>query len=84
MLQKKKKRINFETKPTENSGKPEELWKTRKARGLLNKVSIATVNALKDDKVVNMTQSAFKRFFKRSFLLIWQLHLPTKDTVLIQ
>ena len=84
MLQKKKKRIKFETKPTENSGKPEELWKTRKARGLLNKVSIATVNALKDDKVVNMTQSAFKRFFKRSFLLIWQFHLPTKDTVLIQ
>ena len=84
MLQKKKKRINFETKPTENIGKPEELWKTRKARGLLNKVSIATVNALKDDKVVNMTQSAFKRFFKRSFLLIWQFHLPTKDTVFIQ
>ena len=43
---KKKKKINFETKPTENSGKPEELWKTRKARGLLNKVSIATVNAV--------------------------------------
>ena len=44
----------------------------RKACGLPNKVSIATINALKDDKVAYMTQSPFKRFFKLSFVLIWK------------
>ena len=42
----------FATKLTENIGKLKELWKTLKALGLPNKVSIATINALKDDKVV--------------------------------
>ena len=42
-----KKRNYFETKLTENIGKPKELWKTLKALGLPNKVSIATINALK-------------------------------------
>ena len=46
------KRNYFETKLTENIGKRKELWKTLKALGLPNKVSIATINALKDDKVV--------------------------------
>ena len=44
-----KKRNFFETKLSENIGKPKGLWKTLKALGLPNKVSIATVNALKDD-----------------------------------
>ena len=47
-----KKRNYFETKLTENIGKPKELWKTLKALGLPNKVSIATINALEDDKAV--------------------------------
>ena len=46
------KRNYFETKLTENIGKRKELWKTLKALGLPNKVSIATINVLKDDKVV--------------------------------
>ena len=42
----------FEKKLTENIGKPKELWKTLKASGLPNKISIARINGLKDDKLV--------------------------------
>ena len=45
-----KKRNYFETKLTENIGKPKELWKTMKALGLPNKVSVAPINALKELK----------------------------------
>ena len=44
-----KKRNYFETKLTENIGKPKELWKTLKALGLPNNVSTETINALEDD-----------------------------------
>ena len=54
-----------------NIGKPKELWKTLKVRKIPNKVFIATVKALKDDKVVKY--DPFQRFFKRS-LSIWQKH----------
>ena len=43
----------------QNIGKPKELWKTLKALGLPNKVSIATINAPKDDKVVKYVPKIF-------------------------
>ena len=48
----RKKKICFEKKLTENICKSKELWKTLKSVGLPNKVSIATINALKDSKEI--------------------------------
>ena len=62
-----KKRNYFETKLTENIGKPKELWKTLKALGLPNKVSIATINALKDDKVVKYDPKSIYKVFQMFF-----------------
>ena len=47
---------------TENIGKPKELWKTLKAHGLSNKISIARINALKDDKLVIWPKVHFRDF----------------------
>ena len=47
-----KKRNYFETKLTENNGKLKTLCKIIKALGFSNKASIATINALKGNKVV--------------------------------
>ena len=47
-----KKRNYFEMKHTENIGKSKELWKNIKAFGLPNKVSMATTNAFKDNRVI--------------------------------
>ena len=61
-----KKRNYFETKLTENIGKPKELWKSLKALRLPNKVSIATINALKVVKVVKYdpkSKKVFQTFF---------------------
>ena len=60
-----RKRNYFETKLTENIGK--ELWKTLKALGLPNKVSIATINALKDDKVVKYGPTSISKVFQTFF-----------------
>ena len=62
-----KKRNYFETKLTENIGKPKELWKTLKALGLPSKVSIATINALKDDKVVKYDPKSISKVFQTFF-----------------
>ena len=62
-----KKRNYFETKLTENIGKSKELWKTLKALGLPNKVSIATINALKDDKVVKYDPKSISKVFQTFF-----------------
>ena len=62
-----KKRNYFETKLIENIGKPKELWKTLKALGLPNKVSIATINALKDDKVVKYDPKSISKVFQTFF-----------------
>ena len=62
------KKINYlETKLTENIGKPKELWKTLKALGLPNKVSIATINALEDDKVVKYDPKTISKIFQTFF-----------------
>ena len=62
-----KKGIYFETKLNENIGKPKELWKTLKALRLPSKVSIATINALKDDKVVKYDPKSISKVFQMFF-----------------
>ena len=62
-----KKRNYFEAKLTENIGKPKELWKTLKVLGLPCKVSIATINALKEDKVVQYDRKSISKVFQRFF-----------------
>ena len=64
-----KKTNYFETKLTV-FGKPKELRKTLKALGLPNKVSIATVNALKEDKVVNYDPKSISKVFQTFFAKI--------------
>ena len=88
------KRNYFETKLTENIGKRKELWKTLKALGLPNKVSIATINALKDDKVVKYDPKlslppniygidSVKKFYKNlNITTKFQLKPTTEDIVL--
>ena len=63
----KKKRNYFETKLAENIGKPKELWKTLKALELSDKVSIATVNGLKDDKVVKYDPKSISKVIQTFF-----------------
>ena len=57
----------FATKLTENIGKLKELWKTLRALGLPNKVSIATINTLKDDKVVKYDPQSISKVFQTFF-----------------
>ena len=47
--------------------KPKELWKTLKALGLPNKVTIATINALKDNKVVKYDPKSISKIFQTFF-----------------
>ena len=68
-----KKRLYFETKLTKNTGKPKELWKTLKSLELRNKVSIATINALKDDKVVKYDPKPISEVFKTIFVITEKL-----------
>ena len=63
-----KKRNYFETKLIENIGKPKELWKTLKALGLPNKVSMATINALKIDEVVKYDPKSISKVFQTFFI----------------
>ena len=62
-----KERNYFETKLTKNIGKPKDTWKTLKALGLPKKVSIATINALKDDKVVKYDPKSISKVFQTFF-----------------
>ena len=54
-------------KLTENIDKPKELWKSLKALGLPNKVSIATINAHKDDEVVKHHPKSVSKVFQTFF-----------------
>ena len=47
--------------------KPKELWKTLKALELPNKVTIATINALKDNKVVKYDPKSISKIFQTFF-----------------
>ena len=82
-----RKRNYFETKLTENIGK--ELWKTLKALGLPNKVSIATINALKNDNVVKYDPKSISKVFQTFFAnmakkLLQKLLPPPNSMVLIE
>ena len=73
------KRNYLETKLTENTGTPKELWKTLKALGLPIKVSIATINTLKDDKVVKYDPKFISKVFQTFFANMaktWLQKLP--------
>ena len=73
------KRNCWETKLTENIDTPKELWKTLKALGLPNKVSIATINTLKDDKVVKYDPKFISKVFQTFFAnmaITWLQKLP--------
>ena len=78
----------FETKLTENIGKPKELWKTLKSLGLPNKSPITTKNAVRGDKVVKYDQKSistdFFFFGNMTNTLLEKLPLPQTNTVLIQ
>ena len=51
-----------------NIRKPKELWKTLKSLGFLNKVSIATINALNNDKVVQYDPKSISKAFQSCFV----------------
>ena len=79
-----KKRNYFKTKLTENIGlcshKPKELRNTAKSLGLPNKDAIATINTLKDDKVVKCDPKCILKFFRTSFANMaktWLQNLPS-------
>ena len=55
-------------KLNENICKPRKLWKTLKALGLPSKVSIATINALKDHKVVKYDTNTIAKIFQMFFI----------------
>ena len=82
-----KKRNDFETKFAENIGKPKELWKTLKAFGLPNEVSIVTINAPRDNKVViydlKFISEVFQTFFDNLAETLLQ-KLPPPPNKLIQ
>ena len=83
-----KKRNFLETKLIENIGKSKELWKTLKALGLPNKVSIATTNALKNDKEVKYNPKSISKVFQTSFTNMAKhcyksFHLPQTNMILI-
>ena len=59
-----------ETTLKRNIDKPKELWKTLKALGLPNKVSMATRNAVKEDNVVKYESKSISEVFQTIFASI--------------
>ena len=49
-----KEKAYFESKLTENIGKPKELWKSLKSLGLKFERSISNINCLENDKYANV------------------------------
>ena len=62
-----KERNYFDTKFTKNISKRKELWKTLKSLKLPKKVSIATINSFKDDKVVKFDLKSISKVFQTFF-----------------
>ena len=54
-------------KLTENIGKPQELWKILEALGLPNKMSIAIMNELKENKLVKYDPRFISEVFQTFF-----------------
>ena len=58
-----KKKAYFESKLTENIGKPKELWNCLKSLGLKFESSISNINCLENDKSVNFDVKDSERFY---------------------
>ena len=59
--------VSHKTILKRNFGKPKELWKTLNALGLPNKVSMATINAPKDNTVVKYYPKSISEVLQACF-----------------
>ena len=62
------KKAYFESKLTENIGKPKELWKSLKSLGLKFERSISNINCLENDKSANFDVKDVDKGFCAYFL----------------
>ena len=62
-----KKKAYFESKLTENIGKPKELWNCLKSLGLKFESSISNINCLENDKSVNFDVKDIAKDFSAYF-----------------
>ena len=62
-----KKKSYFESKLTENIGKPKELWKSLKSLGLKLERSISNINCLENDKSANFDVKDIAKDFSPYF-----------------
>ena len=62
-----KKKAYFESKLTENIGKPKELWKSLKSLGLKFERSISNINCLENDKSANFDVKDIPKDFSAYF-----------------
>ena len=81
-LIKQRKKEFYETKLTENIGKPKELWKTLKTMGLPSKKGSLTKISLEEDSITNFDDkkkaNIFRNFYNSladDYLTIYLLHL---------
>ena len=77
-----KKKAYFESKLTENIGKPKELWNCLKSLGLKFESSISNINCLENDKSVNFDVKDIAKSFSAYFSnlaenLVWKLPNPS-------
>ena len=61
------KKAYFESKLTENTGKPKELWKSLKSLGLKFQRSISNINCLENDKSANFDAEDIAKDFSAYF-----------------
>ena len=62
-----KEKAYFESKLTENIGKPKELWKSLKSLGLKFERSISNINCFENDKYANFDVKDIAKDFSASF-----------------
>ena len=62
-----KKKTYFESKVTENIGKPKEIWKCLKSLGLKFECSISNLNCLQNDKSDNFDVKNIAKDFSAYF-----------------
>ena len=66
-LMRTKKKAYFESKLTENIGKPKELWNCLKSLGLKFESSISNINCLENNKSVNFDVKDIAKHFSGYF-----------------
>ena len=62
-----RKKAYFESKLTENIGKPKDLWNCLKSLGLKFASSISNINCLENDKSVNFDVKDIAKYFSAYF-----------------